>query len=125
MKYFLITILYLVVSVTFAQESTKTEIMFNKKIYNFGKIKYGNEVSYQFEFKNIGKNPLIIQNIETSCGCTVAQKPDYPVKPKQKDYITVVYNADEIGKFQKSIKIFSNSKYSPYTIYIKGEVIKN
>jgi len=107
------------------QSKAKAEIMFDKSIHNFGKIEYENEATYLFEFKNVGKKALVIQKVETSCGCTVADKPEQPIKPKETAYITVVYEADEVGKFQKSIKIYSNAVTSPYIVYIKGVVVKN
>ena len=107
------------------QSKAKAEIMFDKSIHNFGKIEYGNEASFLFEFKNVGKKALVIQKVETSCGCTIADKPDQPIKPKETAYINVIYEADEVGKFQKSIKIYSNAVTSPYIVYIKGVVIKN
>lgn len=106
------------------QSKAKAEIMFDKSIHNFGKIEYGNETSFLFEFKNVGKKPLVIQKVETSCGCTIADKPEQPIKPKETAYINVIYEADEVGKFQKSIKIYSNAVTSPYIVYIKGVVIK-
>lgn len=123
-----IFILILFVSSGFSQdESTnkkaKAEIMFEKTIHNFGKIEYDKEVTYHFEFKNVGKKALVIQNLETSCGCAIADKPEYPIKPKETACITVVYTADEEGKFQKSIKVYSNAVTSPYIVYIKGVVL--
>jgi len=124
-----IFIFVLLINTGFSQEDNvqskaKAEIMFDKSIHNFGKIEYGNEVTYLFEFKNVGKKALVIQKLETSCGCTVADKPEQPIKPKETAYITVVYEADEVGKFQKSIKIYSNAVTSPYIVYIKGVVVK-
>src|SRR5215212_8106752 len=45
---------------------------------NLGKIPQGKPVSVEFEFTNTGKEPVIIANVATSCGCTVA---DYSKKP--------------------------------------------
>ena len=123
-----IFIFVLFVSIGFSQEkkdNSKAEIMFDKTIHNFGKIEYGKEVTYLFEFKNVGKAPLVIQKVETSCSCTVVDKPEKPILPKEVAYITVVYDADEEGKFQKSVKIYSNAVTSPYIVYIKGVVEKN
>ena len=128
MKVFInILIFTLLISSSFSQTDTtakkiKPEIMFEKAIHNFGKLNFGEEASYLFEFKNIGKTPLVIQKIETSCGCTVAEKPEQPLRSKEKAYITVIYEGDEEGKFQKSIKVYSNAVNSPYTVYIKGVV---
>ena len=83
----------------------KPEIMFEKTMHNFGKIKAHEDVIYEFEFKNVGKVPLVIQKVETSCGCAIANKPEYPIKPKEVAYITVLYDGSDEGNFSKSIKV--------------------
>jgi hypothetical protein len=126
--FFKILFVFIFISNGFSQESStnnkKPEIMFEKTIHNFGKIKANEDVIYKFEFKNIGKTPLIIQRLETSCGCAIANKPEYPIKPKEKAYITVLYDGSDEGNFAKSIKVFSNAEMSPVTVYIKGIVVK-
>ena len=127
MKLSLKILLYiLLVNSCFAQETStkKAQIIFKESMHNFKTIKYKKEVSYLFEFKNVGKIPVNIEKVETSCHCTVAEKPDKPIKPKEKANIRVAYEANEEGKFQKSIKIYSNAENSPAIVYIKGFVIK-
>jgi hypothetical protein len=38
-----------------------------------GEIKLSDVITRDFEFKNTGENPLKIENINSSCGCTVGQ----------------------------------------------------
>ena len=47
--------------------------------YNFGTIKQGDVVNRDFDFTNIGKEPIIISEAHGSCGCTVPQWPKEPV----------------------------------------------
>ena len=42
-------------------------------------IPYDSKEPFIFEFKNTGKQPVIITNVHTSCGCTAAEKPTEPV----------------------------------------------
>ena len=42
-------------------------------------IPYDSKEPFVFEFKNTGKEPVIITNVHTSCGCTAAEKPTEPV----------------------------------------------
>ncbi|MGC3944117.1 MAG: DUF1573 domain-containing protein [Chryseolinea sp.] len=46
--------------------------------HDFGTINEGDVVEYQYAFKNTGTAPLIIQNAQGSCGCTV---PDWTKEP--------------------------------------------
>lgn len=46
--------------------------------HDFGTIGEGDVVEYSYAFKNTGDAPLIIQNAQGSCGCTV---PDWSKEP--------------------------------------------
>ena len=56
-------------------------IKFEEEIYDFGVIKEGESVKYEFKFKNTGKTPLIISNAMATCGCTTPEYPKKPIKP--------------------------------------------
>ncbi len=65
---------------------------FEKVSHNFEKIKQGDEVSVRFYFTNRGEQPLLIENVTTGCGCTVAQYPRKPLKPGEKKYIEILFD---------------------------------
>jgi hypothetical protein len=46
--------------------------------YDFGTVNEGEVVEHTYSFKNTGEAPLIIQNAQPSCGCTV---PDWTKEP--------------------------------------------
>jgi hypothetical protein len=89
---------------------------------NFGKLTYKQEAEYIFEFTNPGKTPLVISNVETSCGCTAANWTKEPVKPGKSGQIMIKYDADSPGIFHKTIKVHYNGKDSPAILKIKGQV---
>jgi len=60
----------------------KSGIEFTNSIYNFGKVKNGKTHSTIFTFNNNMEKPLIIQDIKTSCGCTISKYSKAPVLPK-------------------------------------------
>lgn len=110
----------------FAQDnsSTKPEFKFEKELINYGKIEKNSNGNRIFEFTNVGKSPLIITDIKTSCDCTVPQKPTAPIMPGEKGSIEVSYDTSKIGGFSKQITIFSNAKNTRKQIRIKGFVVK-
>ena len=86
-------------------------IQFPETSHDFGTIDEGTRATYEFEFSNTGDSNLILNNVQASCGCTVPTWPRQPIKPGQKDKITVVYNsAGRPGDFQKSITVTTNMK---------------
>lgn len=97
-------------------------IRFNGQEYDFGTIPLKEEVQYGFEFSNPGKTPLVINNVKTSCGCTVPEWPQKPVKPGAKGEIKVVYDSASPGVFYKTITVYFNGKGSPVQLSIKGQV---
>src|SRR4051812_42817813 len=56
------------------------DFKFEKEEYNFGTIKQGDKVEYDFNFVNSGKEPLVITDAHGSCGCTVPTWPKEPIK---------------------------------------------
>lgn len=104
----------------------KPEFQFEKETHDFGQIKEGEKVTHSFQFKNSGKKPLIISDASASCGCTVPNYPQKPVKPGEKAIIDVAFDSDgKSGQFKKSVTLLANTMPNTKKIHIKGEVIKN
>lgn len=101
------------------------EFKFETETINYGKIAQNSDGVRVFEFTNVGKSPLIITNIKTSCGCTVPKKPEHPILPGEKGKIEVAYSTSRLGGFSKIITIYSNAKNSRKILKIKGYVEKD
>jgi hypothetical protein len=122
--------------VTFAQDANKPaanpnapKFQFKDKgdTYDFGTIPEGPVAEHIFEFKNIGKEPLVIQNATGSCGCTTPEWPKEPILPGKSAKITVHYNTQgRPGPIFKSVFIQSNAQLPEgkdrYEIFIRGTV---
>lgn len=89
--------------------------------YDFGKIPQGKPVKHIFEIVNNGREPLQIENVQASCGCTTPEWDNAPVAPGATRKITVGYNAAAGGTFEKTITVFYDSGKTKQFI-IKGEV---
>ena len=100
------------------------EITFEETVHDFGTIPLKGEAECEFIFTNTGKEPLIIQNCQSTCGCTVPTCPkDKPVKPGEKGTIKVKYTTTNVPvPFNKQFMVYSNAKNSPVTVTIKGEI---
>lgn len=98
-------------------------IKFEEEIYDFGVIKEGESVKYEFKFKNTGKTPLIISNAMATCGCTVPEYPSKPIKPGNTGIIKVVFNSQgKVGVQDKVVSIISNANPYLATVHMVGEV---
>ena len=102
----------------------KPEFKFEKETIDYGKIALNSNGIRVFTFTNIGNEPLIISRVQSSCGCTIPEKPEKPIMPGEKGEIKVSYNTKKSGGFSKSITIFSNAKTERKVLKIKGFVEK-
>lgn len=90
--------------------------------HDFGKIKQGVPVTYEFKFTNSSKVPLIITNAQPSCGCTTPSWTRDPVMPGSTGHVKATYNAGSPGMFDKTITVSANIDGGIITLHIKGEV---
>ncbi|GAB7257612.1 DUF1573 domain-containing protein [uncultured Polaribacter sp.] len=118
----LLTTFVLFLFVSFSINSQ--EFKFETESINYGKVSKGSNGERVFIFTNIGDAPLIIKNIQSSCGCTVPKKPEKPIMPGEKGEIKVAYDTKRVGGFSKQITIFSNAKTARKTLKIRGFVDK-
>jgi len=121
---FLVIVFASTISFSQSNSYTKAEFKFETELINYGKVAKNSDGIRVFKFTNIGKTPLIITEIKTSCDCAVPKKPEAPIMPGQKGEITVSYDTSKTGGFSKMITIFSNAKKSRKSIRIKGFVSK-
>ncbi|HBG69440.1 MAG: hypothetical protein A2W93_15310 [Bacteroidetes bacterium GWF2_43_63] len=103
--------------------ATGPVISFEKLTHDFGSISKGTPISYDFVFTNTGKQPLLLSEPRSSCGCTVPSYPKEPIMPGQKKSIKITFDAEKEGDFSKQVNILSNAENSPVVIVIKGKVI--
>lgn len=96
-----------------AAEETNTSgpvMSFEEDKHDFGDIFQGDKVEHVFEFENTGNEPLIITNVQTTCGCTAPEWPRDPIAPGQSGKIKVVFNSTgKIGRQNKVITVVSNA----------------
>jgi hypothetical protein len=112
------------VGLTAMQDGTKADFKFEKETHDFGKIVQGKPVSVDFVFTNVGEEPLIISNVESTCGCTVPKYTTAPVPKNGKGTITVTFNAAAVQPgFSKAVTIKSNARTPVKVLFIKGEVV--
>lgn len=75
-----------------------------------------------FVIRNIGNDPLIIQHINTGCGCTTASFRKEPISPNDTAHIDAVYDGTGLayGTFFKEISVTTNAKSGLLKLAIKG-----
>ena len=91
--------------------------------HNFGMIPQGKPVYYNFEIVNTGKEPLKLDNVSASCGCTTPEWSREEIPAGASSVIKVGYNAAAEGSFDKPITITYGGSFTKQ-IKITGQVWK-
>jgi len=107
---------------TAENNTSGSAIEFETTEHDFGTIPEKGDGTFAFVFKNTGKEPLILKNVRSSCGCTIPEWPKEPIKRGHKGTIKVSYNTRITGNFSKSISVYSNAAEEPVVLRIKGKV---
>ena len=110
----------------FGQSGAKIEFKDKDNTIDYGTVnKVDDNGIRSFEFVNTGDSPLIITNVQSTCGCTVPSKPTEPILPGKTGKIDVKYNMNP-GPIRKTITVESNAvnvEAGRVAIKIKGEVV--
>ncbi len=104
------------------------QLSFVSQVYDFGEIRKGEKITTSFYFKNTGTKPLLILQVQTSCGCTATRWTPGEIAPDQTGEITVTYDSgikDHTGLQNKVILVISNAVNKEEKLYLKGTVQSN
>ena len=122
-KHLIILFFLYAVIPAFAQE-TGAQINFETTTIDYGTIANGSDGERVFNFTNSGNKDLIIQNVQSSCGCTIQKKPEGPIAPGESSEIIVKYDTKRTGPFRKTITVTTNLELnSIVALKIKGTVL--
>lgn len=102
-------------------ETVKTELDIDKTSISLGCFDWQNEQKTTFILKNKGREPLVIQYVNTSCGCTKVSYSQEPVLPDREIALNVTYKAEHPEHFNKTITIYCNVETSPIRLTISGD----
>ena len=103
--------------------ATGPAISFDQTVFDFGTRNEGEMVNYTFNFKNTGTEPLILSNVQTTCGCTATEWPKEPIMPGKSAAIKATFNTTgKMGQQNKVITVISNAKEGNTMVTIKGTV---
>jgi hypothetical protein len=106
------------------EEAVKgAKIAFEQKVINYGKVEKGGNGTRVFKFKNEGTEPLVLNSVRASCGCTTPKWTREPIAPGTEGEITVKYDTNRMGNFHKTVTVQSNASNKTVVLTIKGQVM--
>ena len=96
---------------------------FDTEAHDFGKIKQGDKVTYEFKYTNTGKSPLIISEAYATCGCTTPEVDKKPIQPGESSLVKVTFDsAGKSGLQDKLITVVANTLPAENRVHLTGEV---
>lgn len=127
-KYLFLPALLMMTMVVFGQSNTDRNagpvLTFDENTFDFGDIHQGDKVDHVFKFANTGTEPLLITNIQVTCGCTAPSWPRTPIAPGQKSEIRVSFNSEgKMGKQNKVVTVISNATNDDNKITFTANVL--
>jgi hypothetical protein len=97
---------------------------FTETLYDFKNVAEGNMATHEFKFKNTGNKPIVISNVQASCGCTTPDWTKTPVLPGKSGFIRAAFNsAGRPGQFSKTVTVTSDAAAPSMMLTIKGTVV--
>lgn len=113
----------LLFSISLMNAQAKIEVKDTKK--SFGFVKKGEVVKINYEVKNIGNSPLIIEEIEVSCNCTKSEYTSQPILPGTTQTVTLIFNTETTYDRQDRVALlYSNGSDKPIKLRYKGVVLR-
>lgn len=114
------------VSATSTEDTSKIPVFeFETENHEFGSIKEGDVVSFDFKFRNAGKAPLIITQASASCGCTVPEYSKDPIAPGENGFIKVTFNSEgKHGMTSKTVTLLANTTPNTKVLTISADITK-
>jgi len=102
------------------------DMEFTSTQFDFGEVYQGEKVLHAFEFVNAGQDPLLIDRVRSSCGCTAVLLSDKNLAPGAKGQVQANFDSTRFrGTVSKTIYLYSNDPAKPVMqLKIKGEVIE-
>lgn len=105
-----------------AQIKLSRNIEIDSDTHDFGDILLGSgPVSCSFTVKNVGKEPVAIYSVVTSCGCTDVDWTKAPIKPGETGKISATYSNNEAPlPFDKNLTAYFSDSKKPVILKLKG-----
>ena len=95
-----------------------------ERVHDFGKIyEKDGKRTYTFELVNEGDKAVVISQVNTSCGCMVADYSKKPIRPGAHAKIPVTIDPDhKEGVFIKSVTVLLNDGRQHVRLWVKAQI---
>lgn len=126
MKRLLLILLVSLICLSARPALAAPQILVEKQDFDFGETFEGEKVAYTFRFQNAGDQPLIIDRVRSSCGCTAALLSAKNVAAGEVAELKATFDSTQFsGAVVKTIYLYSNDPRQPVTeFHLRGTVTR-
>lgn len=110
-------------TVLFAQKKVADVAKFETETINQGNLKLNDPKEVKFVITNISKEPLIIEQANPTCGCTMGDYTKSPIAPGATGFVSAKFNAATPGHFNKTMSVKFAGVDELKSITISGDVL--
>lgn len=91
-------------------------------VIDMGDITFQQPAQATFRMKNRGSE-FFLKEVKPFCGCTQVTYPKKNIAKGENFTVTVTYDAELLGHFQKDVAMISDQFENPYYLTVKGNVV--
>lgn len=117
-------IIVLSVLAALSAELRAQDIVAANDVVDCGQVEYNVPVTAEFELINNGKKSLRISEVQTSCGCMVADYPQQAIQSGEKFLVRVTFDSRQMGHFDKFADVCTERSDTPLMLRMKGVVVR-
>lgn len=122
-KILLASLFFTFTASSFAQKKVADVAKFASETINLGNIKQGVPTKGIFTLTNISGQPLIIEQANPTCGCTISDYTKEPIAAGKNGIINATYNAASPGHFDKHLTVKFAGIDEVKSITLTGDVL--
>ena len=116
--------LIIILLIAFSSLGTSAQrVVATRELIDCGQVVFRKPVMAEFELKNKGSNSFTISDIRTSCGCTAVEYPHTPISSGDTFKVCAVYDAKQLGHFEKQIGVYCGDSHKPVILTLRGVVV--
>ncbi|MBD3589313.1 DUF1573 domain-containing protein [Bacteroides sp. GM023] len=105
---------------TSVDKQALTVVSLSKEKIELGDFSWDKRKEVEVVISNVGKSPLVINDVITSCGCTTVDYTKKPVLPGDNIILKIRYKAEQPEHFNKTITVYCNAESAPLKLKISG-----
>lgn len=123
-KLLITLLLSFVFGVVSAQDELNSAMVFETYEWDFGQIDEADGVvQHTFRFMNVSNNPIQIDNVATSCGCTTVLYSTQPIAGGEYGELTVAFDPSRTeGRVLREVEIFTKDRRNYASLMITADV---